>query len=409
MCKSLQNNDQKGAALLIMMVILVLAALGYISSLLLPVLLLKHTKEQGAAIGSAEALKLAKTFLLDYGENGHLYDVTVADPTKRPGQLPCPDINQDGLEDKTFDVCNDFIGWLPWATLGLHEDEARDSDGEVLWYLLAEDFSSGSDKINSDTSTGGMVDDVVAVIFSPRAPAEGLSQERRAADSSDHYPMYLEYIEEVATGFIFPPTVIPDSYNDGWLTIGKEELIPKVEELVIAEALGCMEAYATHPDNIEGKFPWPANITVGGNAGSCDLTYGASTAVLGRIPWSLVNIDQAGSCGVSQDTMPTAWPSECDIITGWTDWSELLFLQVATAWVPGGSAALCDSINCLTIDSDTGALYKAMIILSRAEYDGTQDHSVVSGVLENYLEGENADLDNDFSEAGLTNDFLGPL
>ena len=47
--------------------------------------------------------------------------------------LPCPDINGDGLEDRTGDVCAQAEGWLPWADLGT---ASQDAWGNRLHYSV---------------------------------------------------------------------------------------------------------------------------------------------------------------------------------------------------------------------------------------------------------------------------------
>ncbi len=52
-----------------------------------------------------------------------------------PGRpyLPCPDINGDGLEDRSGDACTQADGWLPWADLGT---ASQDAWGNRLHYSV---------------------------------------------------------------------------------------------------------------------------------------------------------------------------------------------------------------------------------------------------------------------------------
>jgi hypothetical protein len=91
----------------------------------------------------------------------------------RPGSLPCPDRDNDGIADLLAgNNCPSYIGRLPWKTLGL--PDLRDAAGERLWYALSADFTdSDASAINSDTQgtlvvpgmapTGG----IVAIVFAP--------------------------------------------------------------------------------------------------------------------------------------------------------------------------------------------------------------------------------------------------
>ena len=137
-----------------------------------------------------EALAKAKEALIAYA---------VAD-SNRPGELPCPDVNDDGKlvigEDLIGSACASRIGRLPWITLGL--PDLRDDAGERLWYALSNDFhANGTVALNSDTayragntslrilgnaglpaSPDGVV---VAIVFSPGAAlrrTDGTSQVR---------------------------------------------------------------------------------------------------------------------------------------------------------------------------------------------------------------------------------------
>jgi hypothetical protein len=79
---------------------------------------------------TAQALAKAKEGLIAYA-------VAVLPDTfaKRPGELPCPDLNNDGKAELLCDTVEQRIGRLPWKTLGL--SDLRDADGERLWYALS--------------------------------------------------------------------------------------------------------------------------------------------------------------------------------------------------------------------------------------------------------------------------------
>jgi len=94
----------------------------------------------------------------------------------RPGELPCPDTNDDGFEEGT--CASGRLGRLPWKTLGIAEP--KDGYGETLWYAVAGPFrtyNSNSNAITSDTMgnltvyTGStaatLTTQAIAVIFAP--------------------------------------------------------------------------------------------------------------------------------------------------------------------------------------------------------------------------------------------------
>jgi hypothetical protein len=118
-----------------------------------------------------------------------------ASDVNRPGELPCPDVNDDGKivfgEDMVGSACTSLVGRLPWVTLGL--PDMRDDAGERLWYALSNDFhANGSVPLNNETAYRAgntsltvlgeaAASNVVAVIFSPGTAlvrADGLAQSR---------------------------------------------------------------------------------------------------------------------------------------------------------------------------------------------------------------------------------------
>jgi len=54
--------------------------------------------------------------------------------TERPGNLPCPDANDNGSGESSCDTPASRVGRLPWKTLGL--PDLRDGYGERLWYAV---------------------------------------------------------------------------------------------------------------------------------------------------------------------------------------------------------------------------------------------------------------------------------
>jgi len=84
---------------------------------------------------TAEALAQAKAALIGYAVS---VDLT---GTKRPGDLPCPDINDNGdAGGSCSNAGGTTLGRLPWKTLGL--PDLRDGDGERLWYAVSSNFKN---------------------------------------------------------------------------------------------------------------------------------------------------------------------------------------------------------------------------------------------------------------------------
>ena len=143
------------------------------------------------------ALAQAKLALIDYAASVYLGTACAAPGNNcpRPGDLPCPDLNNNGTADAVpaCDATVRRIGRLPWRTLGL--PDVRDGYGERLWYAVSANFKNntrtactvvaGTGCLNSDTpgtitirdNRGNVLYDagiapstgVVAVVFAPGA------------------------------------------------------------------------------------------------------------------------------------------------------------------------------------------------------------------------------------------------
>ena len=264
---------QRGAAFMVMLVIMIIGVTGmFVASLSSSALQVARSQN------TADALAKAKDALIAYA---------VSD-SNRPGELPCPDFNNDGvsdINDYSGSNCRSLTGWLPWRTLGL--PELRDANGDHLWYAVADPFhANGSVALNSDTlinnstsmltvidgATGTTLEtNVIAIVFSPGAV---VSAETRSATDSYASTLALNYLEgknantntstnpntifQTANDKSIPlPTPI---VNDRLLTINYASLFPAVEMRIGREVKGCLDNYALLSG---GKYPWatPVNNT----------------------------------------------------------------------------------------------------------------------------------------------------
>ncbi|HYH43160.1 MAG TPA: hypothetical protein VD867_14395 [Burkholderiales bacterium] len=212
---------------------------------------------------------------------------------ERPGELPCPDTNNDGVAEATCRTTNNesHIGRVPWKTLGIAEP--KDAAGETLWYAVSSEFrnraSNGSNHTLNSDSRGSIVvlaadpecwpdplkcpqlaSDAVAIIFSP-----GMSQGTQNRGDSllglvsctvvgltigrDRCPSnYLETVainastRVVATAYV-PTRPIP-GVNDQLAYLTTAEIIPPVELRVAGEVKKLLESYrAKSPCEC---YPW---------------------------------------------------------------------------------------------------------------------------------------------------------
>ncbi|PPD20086.1 MAG: hypothetical protein CTY17_07895 [Methylomonas sp.] len=69
------------------------------------------------------------------------------------GRLPCPDINNDGMEDRVGGNCVSAFGGLPWASLGTGQNDAW---GRGFVYRVTPTFADSTDGTGCTTATPGV-------------------------------------------------------------------------------------------------------------------------------------------------------------------------------------------------------------------------------------------------------------
>lgn len=379
-------HRQRGAALMLFLVIMVIGALTlFVNSLLSSTNAVQIERDKATAV----ALAQAKEALIAYA---------VSD-SNRPGELPCPDFNNDGmisLADYSGSNCQTLVGWLPWKTLGL--PELRDANGNHLWYAVAAPFHANSSAtLNSDTpvtfasqmltvndgATGTTLETgVIAVVFSPGASLAGEARNANDNNAASVVQNYLEGSNATANTIVFQ-TANNTTINDRLLTINYASLFPAVEMRIAREARKCLDDYAAANAS---KYPWAAPVT--------DSTYtGTYSTYFGRIPATL-NIDTSpGPSPTTDTTMSNSWPAvtSCTSLWGstyWANWEPLVFYQVADGYRPGGSVS-CGSCLSISGSGNTSAgsgTYRAAVIVARQAL-ASQTRSFSSDVT--YLEGIN--------------------
>jgi hypothetical protein len=193
-----------------------------------------------------DALAMAKEALIAYA---------VAD-ANRPGELPCPDVNDDGqvtlAAEYSGSNCVSLIGRLPYRTLGL--PDLRDDSGERLWYALSNDFhASGTVALNSDTAfrlgntsltiTGAQPGtNLVAIVFAPgpvvRRQGATALQDRTPGPASLNAANYLDVEAgqdnaDLDRNYIAAPK--SETFNDRLLPIYSDDIMQLVEKRAAGE------------------------------------------------------------------------------------------------------------------------------------------------------------------------------
>lgn len=333
----------------------------------------------------------------------------------RPGDLPCPDTNNDGKKESS---CGNMsgstgqaarLGRLPWKDLGL--PDLRDGSGERLWYAVSNNFKENTRRfpLNSDTpgsiryvdSDGNVVPDVIAVIIAPGPPIQRMNaasvQDRSAA--GENTPS--NYLDATATednaDFIdydaangFANGIVRDAQgrvlvNDTMLVVTYSDLMPLLERKVAATALDCLNRYAAYSDgtyNNLGRYPWPVDMV----NSAADHYEDVANTLFGRIPSIMTNSNASAA------NMLPVWGAipECSITDPWfrDNWREQVFYAIANAYKPGATLPACGA--CLTIGTKANA--RVAVIMARRALSAASlaQRSTAKSVIGNYLEDGNA-------------------
>lgn len=237
---------------------------------------------------TTDALAQAKAALIAYA---------VSDPN-RPGELPCPDVNNDGALTLGVDFigsnCVNLLGRLPWRTLGL--PDLRDDSGERLWYAVSNDFhAGGSLPLNSDTAfrpgnttltLSGLQQaaNVLAIVF---APGPALVREG-AASIQDRSPAGtlnpVNYLDTAAggdnadgnTAFLSSPQSA--TFNDRLLPVYSDDIMALVARRAGRELAQYLRSHFDSWQTATGTgfYPWAAPFNpLGASNGAAGTVHGS--------------------------------------------------------------------------------------------------------------------------------------
>lgn len=135
------QRGTSGGFVLLLFMLLALGAVG--------VLLVTRLNTSAAQVArnesTDESLRTASEALTAYAAGRNFSSGTV-----KPGSLPCPDLNDDGVAENSCGNASgsdpatqpNRIGRLPWKTLGL--PDLRDASGERLWYVVSSQYKSSA-------------------------------------------------------------------------------------------------------------------------------------------------------------------------------------------------------------------------------------------------------------------------
>lgn len=186
----------------------------------------------------------------------------------RPGSLPCPDTDDDGVAELFAGVdCPSYIGRLPWKSLGL--PDPRDSAGERLWYALAPAFrdnasaglldsdTKGSLTVYQDSTATTITTQAVAVIFAPGPVVAGQVRDPASANNPANYLETTGGVNNAIAAGPFISAQASSTFNDRLLAITTAELMPLVEMRVAREMLALLRSYRSSSGC--ACYPWASN------------------------------------------------------------------------------------------------------------------------------------------------------
>lgn len=443
---------QRGAALMVMLVIIVMGSLTFLVSAL------SRARQQAELDKiSSDALAQAKDGLISYAASVTL----TSSGAERPGDLPCPDLNNDGTAEANCGSAAGSLqykrlGRLPWKTLRL--PDLRDSSGERLWYAVSNNFkkSTRTSLLNSDTpgtitirsSDGNVVSDagsgkgVVAVIFAPGSvlqrqgdttpqnrgciinvncdslgetctaspptltpkcqPSNYLDIATIGSNTEDN----ADFADSTSNGFI--QGMVKDIsgkitiINDQIISITQDDIMQAVQKRVAGEVRSCLQDYASLNN---GRYPWAVPLG--------DLTnyLDQSDLLFGRIP-----DDLSKTKGDSGNVMAMQWGGGCQThsnntpSTWWQQWRELVFYGLADAYKPvnpPGTPPTCAAAGaCLSVNPTSTAADKEYVVIVAGKMLSTQiSRSTNRSTLSNYLEPPNSGGTTTFSQGAPSASF----
>ncbi len=352
-------RQQRGAALLILLTLVLIAA-----SYTLLKKLNTHPSNLIRAGDTAAVLGEAKAALIGYALKSQA----------RPGELPCPDNDNDGKEDSAPPCtgANNVTFRLPWKTLGL--PDLRDSSGERLWYAVDPAFV-GTAALNSDTAATQAIDggatSYAAVIIAPGGSLQGQSR----AGQQNNILRYLE-ADNANNDTLFVTTSAGD-FNDQVLGITRDELMQAVERRVLKEVANKLSDYF----DLQNYFPNPVPF----GAPNCGSTTG------------MVPLNIAATCPSQANWGAAALPA-------WftnNGWDKIIW-YVVSADCDSPLPNICDTnpLNLLTVNGPAVPItnIKALLIAGGIKLPGVLPKQVRPATNINHLldSTENKNGDNTF-------------
>lgn len=290
-------NSQHG--IIVWVILLLLAGLGGLA-----LSVSSNHPRPSAMQKTLASLALAQQALLAYA-NQPLGTTPCEMNCPRPGDLPCPDRNNDGIAESSCGTTS-RLGRLPWRTLGL--GDLRDGSGERLWYAVSERYKNNPRllPLNADTpgtwsvtSAEGVTWDasqsngVVAVIIAPMQPllrSDGWQQQRNDAGAllarnyldSDGVNDNANPLENSPNGFMM--TLPSGQFNDVVWPLTATMMHRQMQQQVLAELKRAIRCSAKPCTALPAAAAVSDDSCLGAQSLHAGQCLSASVSELGRLP-----------------------------------------------------------------------------------------------------------------------------
>lgn len=347
--------------------------------------------------------------------------VTPDTAAKRPGDLPCPDLDNDGDAEATCIGQAQRLGRLPWKTLGIAD--LRDASGERLWYAVSARFKrnnvnacptpGGANCLNSE-STGtltvrepsgailhdaGAASGAIALIFAPggvltRQGAASPQSRNCAGDanpalciatgrcSSTATPLCdaVNYLDRVGPPVLTIAGAALSSEDNADILEGTttngfiQGPIRSGDTLVVNDRIGIVR-YGDILPALEKRVAITAQrclaeyATSSGNrlpwAASPSANY--TTALPDQIGLTFGRFPNSLAGAALSPGMAASWTPSCPIAWSappqkwWANWQNLVFFAIAPAYSPNAAVPACGA--CLAIAPASPVNDKRFIVM----------------------------------------------
>ncbi len=288
-----------------------------------------------------------------------------AENATRPGNLPCPDLTNNGQQTTPCNSVQTRIGLFPWRTL--QTEDLRDGTGAPLLYAVSSIYrGAAGSTLNSDTAGDYTVagttpaSSVIAVVF---APGQVIGAQRRDATTApcsttgtniarNRCPAnYLEGGNENGdANFVSAlPTAV---FNDRLLLITPDTLFPAVTARVARDVRAALAAFYA----ANNRFPNAAVFS--------DATYTCNSAITqGRLARATSNPIGCPILPVfPAGPLPTWFGAP-------NNWHQLIFYAVSPLCTSAATAAACTSVGGLTV-SGVSTNAQSLLVISGRAYTG---------------------------------------